>query len=116
MNTYSEYSQGTETIEGRPTAEREGPIARRIERRTAKLPSDLFLWAAGTAVVASFAFEIIGMIRGERRNMLRSFVGGGPKASAPLAGFIGMWVPSILLLGVYNKIVKVAGSDRLGTY
>jgi hypothetical protein len=23
-----------------------------------------------------------------------------------------MWVPSLLLLGVYNKIVKVAGSDR----
>ena len=35
-----------------------------------------------------------------------------PRASAPLAGFVGMWVPSLLLLGVYNKIVKVAGSDR----
>jgi len=25
---------------------------------------------------------------------------------------VGMWVPSLLLLGVYNKIVKVGGSDR----
>jgi hypothetical protein len=33
----------------------------------------------------------------------------------PLAGFVGMWVPSVLLLGVYNKIVKVAGHDRLDT-
>jgi hypothetical protein len=27
-------------------------------------------------------------------------------------GGVGEWVPTILLLGVYNKIVKVAGSDR----
>ena len=32
---------------------------------------------------------------------------------APLATFVGMWVPSLLLLGVYNKIVKVAGPDRV---
>jgi hypothetical protein len=25
--------------------------------------------------------------------------------------FIGQWAPSFLLLGLYNKIVKVAGSD-----
>ena len=37
---------------------------------------------------------------------------GRRNASQPLAGFVGMWVPSLLLLGVYNKIVKVAGSDR----
>ena len=37
---------------------------------------------------------------------------GGMMASQSLAGFVGQWVPSLLLLGVYNKIVKVAGSDR----
>ncbi len=26
--------------------------------------------------------------------------------------FVGQWVAPFLLLGVYNKIVKVAGSDR----
>ena len=69
--------------------------------------------AAGAAVVASLGFEVIGMVRGERRNLISGFFGGAPKASTPLAAFIGMWVPSLLLLGVYNKIVKVAGSDRI---
>jgi len=26
--------------------------------------------------------------------------------------FVGQWAPTILILGLYNKIVKVAGSDR----
>jgi len=25
--------------------------------------------------------------------------------------FIGQWVPTLLILGLYNKLVKVAGSD-----
>jgi hypothetical protein len=29
--------------------------------------------------------------------------------------FVGQWVAPFLLLGVYNKIVKVAGTDRAGT-
>lgn len=109
MSQYSEYSTQSPAGASETTAYREGPIARRIERRTAKLPSDLFLWAAGAAVVASLAFEVIG-----RRHVRRHRIFGRlmrPKESAPLAGFIGMWVPSLLLFGVYNKIVKVMGSD-----
>jgi hypothetical protein len=30
-----------------------------------------------------------------------------------LANFIGLWVPSLLLIGIYNKIVKIDGSDRM---
>lgn len=105
MNTYTDYSQSQSA-----TAEREGPIARRIEKRTAKLPSDLFLWAAGAAMLASLAFEVAGIARGERRGIFRRKM--QPVTSTPLANFVGMWVPSLLLLGVYNKIVKVAGSDR----
>jgi hypothetical protein len=26
---------------------------------------------------------------------------------------VGQWAPTFLLLGIYNKIVKVAGSDRV---
>jgi len=26
--------------------------------------------------------------------------------------FNGQWAPSFLLLGIYNKLVKVAGSDK----
>src|SRR5262245_10455411 len=110
MNTYSDYSpQGS--MRDVETAHPEGPIARRIERRTSKLPSDVFLWSAGAALLTSFAFEMIGMMRGRRRGFLR-IMGEPLRASAPLASFVGMWVPSLLLLGVYNKIVKVAGSDR----
>jgi len=32
---------------------REGPIARRIEEQTAKLPSDIFLWAALVCTTSS---------------------------------------------------------------
>jgi hypothetical protein len=73
-------------------AHREGPVARSIEEQTAKLPSDLFLWAALGSVFASAALQFAG-----RR--------GGSL-------FVGQWAPTILVLGLYNKIVKVAGSDR----
>ena len=27
--------------------------------------------------------------------------------------FVGQWAPTILILGLYNKLVKVAGSDQM---
>ena len=69
----------------------EGIVARRIEEQTAKLPSDLFLWAAGASIVGSLALQCAG-----RRH-------------ASL--FVGQWAPTFLILGLYNKLVKVAGSD-----
>lgn len=71
---------------------REGSVAKAIENRTARLPSDVFLWAACGAIGASAAFQVMG--RRETSN------------------FIGQWAPTILILGLYNKLVKVAGSDR----
>lgn len=71
---------------------REGPVARKIEEQTAKLPSDLFLWGALGAIGASAILQMMG--RKETSN------------------FVGQWVPTVLILGLYNKIVKVAGSDR----
>lgn len=73
-------------------AEREGRVARTIEHETSKLPSDLFLWSAGAAIVTSLGLMFMGK-----------------KASA---NFIGQWAPTMLLLGIYNKIVKVSGHDR----
>ena len=72
--------------------QREGPVARNIERQTSKLPSDFFLWGALGAMGLSLVMQ--GTNRPHR------------------AQFIGQWVPTLLLFGVYNKIVKVAGSDR----
>lgn len=73
----------------------EGPIARKIERVTSKLPSDTFLWAAGVSILGSLALHTMG--RKED------------------AIFVGHWAPSFMLLGLYNKLVKVAGSDRYDT-
>ena len=90
--------------EGGREAYEEGPVAKKIERRTAKLPSDLFLWVAGGAVALSLAAQII-----QPRSRF-----GMPTRMGQLGIFVGEWVPSILLLGVYNKIVKVLGrSDRM---
>lgn len=70
---------------------REGKVAKAIEEQTAKLPSDTFLWAAGASMAISLTLKIIG-----RKHT---------------ALFVGQWAAPFLLLGIYNKIVKVAGSD-----
>jgi hypothetical protein len=70
----------------------EGTIARKIESYTAQVPSDMFLWAAGASICTSLGL----MMAGNRHGAL----------------FVGQWAPTFLLLGIYNKIVKVAGSDR----
>jgi hypothetical protein len=75
------------------TEQTEGAVARTIEQQTAKLPSDLFLWAAAGSIGVSLILQLTG-------NKEKSH-------------FVGQWVAPFLLLGVYNKIVKVAGSDRL---
>src|SRR5690606_7492416 len=104
-------SHGTRSGRERSDEFQEGQVARSIEQRTAKLPSDLFLWAAGAAVLGSLGFQVLGMVRQTPRSMM-SQVRHPEVRPAPLSSFVGMWVPSLLLLDVYNKIVKVVGSDR----
>lgn len=70
---------------------REGPVARTIENQTAKLPSDTFLWAALGSMAASLTLKVIG--------------------NEKTALFVGQWAPTFLILGLYNKIVKVEGND-----
>jgi hypothetical protein len=70
----------------------EGGLAKSIEKQTSKMPSDWFLTAALAVAGTSLAMQISG----SRHRSL----------------FLGQWVPTILLFGIYNKIVKVAGSDR----
>ncbi len=76
---------------GGRTEHREGPLARSIEQQTAKLPSDTWLWAAFGSIGVSLFFQITG---DERK-----------------ANFVGHWAPTFLLLGLYNKLVKLLGSD-----
>lgn len=71
----------------------EGTVARAIEEQTAKLPSDSFLWAAIGAMGVALALQLSG--------------------KKPESLFIGQWAAPFLLFGVYNKLVKVAGTDRV---
>jgi hypothetical protein len=71
---------------------KEGPVAKAIEDQTAKLPSDWFLWAAGSAAAASLALQLCGRQK--------------------TSNFVAQWAPTILICGLYNKLVKVHGHDR----
>lgn len=73
-------------------APREGALAKSIERQTSKLPSDSFLWLALGSIGLSATLQFLG--RKQESN------------------FVGQWAPTLLILGVYNKLVKLAGSDR----
>jgi hypothetical protein len=83
------YSRNPET--GARTEHREGRVARMIEQQTAKLPSDTFLWAALGSIGLSLALELSGKEK--------------------TANFVGHWAPTFLLLGLYNKLVKLEGSE-----
>lgn len=67
----------------------EGTLTRLIEQQTAKIPSSAFLVAGLGALTASLAFELIGRQRWSQ--------------------FLGMWAPTLLIVGVYNKLVKTFG-------
>ncbi|HMI60731.1 MAG TPA: hypothetical protein VK518_07485 [Puia sp.] len=86
-------STSTDTFSGKNESfPKEGPVAKGIEQQTAKIPSDVFLWAAIGSMAISATFKIFG-----KRNT---------------ALFVGQWAAPFLLLGLYNKLVKIAGHDR----
>jgi hypothetical protein len=70
----------------------EGPVAKTIEQQTAQIPSDWFLWAAICSMGTSLTLQLAG------------------KRHA--STFVGQWAPTLLILGLYNKVVKQLGSDR----
>jgi hypothetical protein len=70
----------------------EGKVAKAIENQTAKLPSDIFLWAALGSMGISATLKCLG--------------------KSHTALFVGQWAAPFLLLGIYNKIVKVEGNDQ----
>lgn len=72
----------------------ESSAATAIQRQAAKLPSDLFLYAAGGSIAASLALKMMGRDKDSL--------------------FVGQWVPAFLVLGLYNKLVKLFGSNTQG--
>jgi|ERR1043165_8195079 hypothetical protein len=71
---------------------REGNVAKAIEKQTAKLPSDTFLWIGLSAMTTSLALQLMG--------------------KKHLSLFIGQWATPFLLFGIYDKIVKTSGHDE----
>jgi len=69
----------------------EGPVAKAIEKQTSKLPSDLFLWGGLGLLVTSVVLHCV-----KQKN----------------AGLmVGQWAAPLLIMGLYNKVVKQSGHD-----
>jgi hypothetical protein len=87
MSTTSDFVTSPQKIEGKVTA--------RIEETTHRVPSGAYLSLAFGSMIASAAFQLAG-----KRHT---------------ANFIGQWVPSLLIIGVYNKLVKIE-HELLGSH
>ena len=70
----------------------EGKVTKTIENQTSKIPSGVYLAFA----IGSMAMSGALALTSKRKD---------------LANFVGLWAPSFLLLGLYNKIVKNLGPD-----
>ncbi len=68
----------------------EGPLTRLLEQQTAQLPSSFFLMSSVGAMAAAVILEL----RGRHR----------------LSTFVAMWAPSLMMAGIYNKLIKTMGS------
>jgi hypothetical protein len=76
------------TLETSSTMQKnEGKTTAMIEEQTSRVPSVAYLTLAVGSMVASAAF----MIAGKKQ----------------VANFIGQWAPSLLVIGLYNKVVKL---------
>ena len=73
----------------------EGGLTRMVEKFTAALPSSTWLALAGVSLVSSLGLHAFGRQRA--------------------AHIVGEFVPAFLLVGIYNKLVKIHGSDRFKT-
>lgn len=81
---------------GRPAPFREGSAIKKLSNQPTKIPSTYFLAAAGGAVAISLGLALLNKRKG-------------------WANFVGGWVPSLLLLGVYNKINQIYDSGKTET-
>jgi hypothetical protein len=71
---------------------KEGKVAKAIENVTAKFPSDAFLWSSFAIMAVSLSMKLVGKDH--------------------LGLFLGQWAAPILIMGLYNKVVKVEGHDK----
>ncbi len=64
----------------------EGKTTEQVEKGTARIPSLTFMGFAIGAMVASAALVLTGRKQ--------------------LGNFVGQWAPTILIMGLYNKVAK----------
>jgi hypothetical protein len=69
----------------------EDQITASIEKFTSQVPSSAYLAAALASMAVSVSFKVA-----KRTDM---------------ALFVGQWAAPFLILGIYNKLVKIHGSD-----
>ena len=74
-----------------PHEHKEGELTKAIEHYTSKVPSGTYLSLAAGSLGLSLALRVFGQKHA--------------------ANFVGQWVPTILILGLYNKLVKLEGSE-----
>jgi hypothetical protein len=67
---------------------REGELTQRVEEQTGKVPSLAFFGLA----IGSMALSAALAASSDRKEY---------------ANFVGLWAPTFLLIGIYNKIVKL---------
>lgn len=85
-DTLSQASHGVA-----PHEHDEGTVTKAIEHYTSQVPSGTYLSLAVGSIGLSLTLRLLGQKHA--------------------AEFVGHWVPTILILGLYNKIVKLHGSE-----
>lgn len=75
-----------------PPDPREDELTKTVERYTAAIPSSAFL----TVALAAMGVSLIAQLSG-----------GGKWGN-----FFAQWAPTWLMIGLYNKLVKLEGHDR----
>ena len=86
------YAQATEASDSQRVSRTEDEFTKTLEEYTGALPSSAYLGVALGAMALSLFFQITG--QGKWGN------------------FIAQWVPTWLIIGLYNKLVKLEGHDQ----
>ena len=71
---------------------KEGKMTKEVEKQTSKIPSGLFFSAGVVSMGVSLTLKLM--------NRSKS------------ALFVGQWAAPFLIIGLYNKLVKLEGHDK----
>jgi hypothetical protein len=72
---------------------KEGALTKKVEQVTAKIPSMGYLGMAAGSMLLSASIAAFSRRKG-------------------MANFVGLWVPTLLLVGIYNKLVKIHPTEE----